>query len=134
MFANLATLRSPLCFFVEVKKWGVGDILGYYLLKHYFYIFTYFSLNICWKYFKLSKGVCLVMFLDLKLSFDVNILAFFGLATVSAIFRKIGRIFSNLLVTLVLNTQHYDIQHNDTRYNDTLRKDIQHNDTQYNDT
>jgi hypothetical protein len=41
------------------------------------------------------------MFWTFKLSFDVDILAFFSLTTVLAIFPKGGQFFSNHLVTLL---------------------------------
>jgi hypothetical protein len=40
------------------------------------------------------------MFWVFKLSFAVDILAFFGLATFGPIFKKLGNFFSNCLVTL----------------------------------
>jgi hypothetical protein len=35
------------------------------------------------------------MFLTFKLSFDIDILAFFGMATVTATFQKIGHFFKS---------------------------------------
>ncbi len=71
------------------------DNLGFFCLN---IIFTFSPISVSIfvaSILSFQKGVCLVMmFLDLKLSFDVNILAFFGMETVSAIFRKIERFFS----------------------------------------
>jgi len=50
------------------------------------------------------------MFWAFKLSFVVDILAFFGLKTVWATFEKLGNFFSNLKVTL-LTTMIFQAEH-----------------------
>jgi hypothetical protein len=127
--------KKPIVLFVDVKK---HKVIGTF--------WAFICLSIVFTFSPISVSIFVASILSFQKGFDVDVFGFeielrckyFGIFWLGNCFsyfsRKLGEIFSNLLVILVLNTQHYDIQHNDTQYNDIQRNDIKQNDTVHNDT
>jgi hypothetical protein len=93
--------------------WAIFDQLGYFLRAQCDFFEKKSSLK-KWRHF----GHNFLRFhLNELFQNNVCILAFFGSATVLAIFKKIGRVFSNLWVTLAMTPSINDTPHNGTKPN-----------------